>query len=174
LEHDVREHCNKRNSCQRTKSPQYDKHSILHQFEIQSSTWRYISVEFITNFPKSNGNRNIIVVVDQFTKMDDFMPMAKLESAVMARLFLENIWKYHRLPFDMMSNSSVGFSGHFITDLYQFLRTKQSMSTAFHPQTDVQTESLNQTIEHFLCTYCNYVQDNWGEMLAITEYVYNN
>ena len=48
------------------------------------------------------------------------------------------------------------------------------MSTAFHPQTDGQTERLNQTIEHFLRTYCNYEQDNWSEMLAMAEYAYNN
>jgi hypothetical protein len=114
-----------------------------------------------------------VTVVDRLTKMAHFIPMTKRESAVVARLFLENVWKYHRLPFDILSDRNRVFTGHFITDLYQFLGITQSMSTAFLSQTDGQTECLNQTIEHFLRTYCNYKQDNWREMLAIAEYVYN-
>jgi hypothetical protein len=115
-----------------------------------------------------------MVVIDWFTKMAHFIPMAKTESAVVAKMFLKNVWKYNGLPFDVVSGRDGVFAGHFITDLYQFLGIKQSMSTAFHPQTDGQTERLNQTIEHFLYTYCNNKQNNWSEMLAMAKYAYNN
>jgi transposase InsO family protein len=115
-----------------------------------------------------------MVVVDWFTKMAHFIPMARRESAIVARLSLENIWKYHGLPLDIVADRDGVFTGHFIADLYQFLGIKPSMSTAFHPQTDRQTERLNQTIKNFLYTYCNYEQDNWREMLALAEYTYNN
>jgi hypothetical protein len=106
--------------------------------------------------------------------MAHFIPTAKRESAIVARLFLKNVWKYHGLLFDIVSDRDRVFTGHFIADLYQFLGIKRSMSTVFHPQTDGQTEHFNQTIEHFLHTYCNYEQDNWSEMLAMAEYAYNN
>jgi hypothetical protein len=115
-----------------------------------------------------------MVVVNQFTKMAHFIPAVKRESVVVAKLFLENVWKYHGLPLDIVSDRDGVFTGHFITALYQFLGIKRSMSTAFHPQTDGQTEPLNQTIEDILRTYCNYEQDNWNEILAMAEYGYNN
>ena len=174
LEDDVRSYCNNCDSCQRTKSPRHAKHGLLHPLELPSSPWTYISVDFITDLPESKGNKNIMVVVDRFTKMAHFIPTAKRESAVVARLFLENVWKYHGLPLDVVSDRDGVFTGHFIADLYKFLGIKRSMSTAFHPQTDGQTERLNQTIEHFLRTYCNYEQDNWTEMLPMAEYAYNN
>jgi hypothetical protein len=51
---------------------------------------------------------------------------------------------------------------------------KIKLSTVFHPQTDSQTECMNQTIEQYLRIYCNYQQDNWGNLLFITEFTYNN
>jgi hypothetical protein len=152
LEDEVREYCNKCDSCQRAKSPRHAKHGLLHPLELPSSPWTNISVDFITNLPESNGNKNIMVVVDRFTKIAHFIPTAKRESAVVARLFLKNVWKYHGLPFDVVSDRNGVFTGHFITDLYHFLAIKRSMSTAFQPRTDGQTERLNQTIEHFLRT----------------------
>jgi transposase InsO family protein len=174
LEEEVRNYCNKCDSCQRTKAPRHAKHGLLHPLELPSSPWTYISVDFITDLPESNGCKNIMVVVDRFTKMAHFIPTAKRESSVVARLFLDNVWKYHGLPLDVVSDRDGVFTGHFIADLYEFLGIKRSMSTAFHPQTDGQTERLNQTIEHYLRTYCNYEQDNWKEMLSMAEYAYNN
>ena len=115
-----------------------------------------------------------MVVIDRFTKMAHFIPTAKRESSVVARLFLDNVWKYHGLPTDIVSDRDGVFTEHFIVDLYKFLRIKRSMSTAVHPQTDGQTEQMNQTIKHYLHTYCNYKQDNWKEMLSMAEYAYNN
>src|SRR6202163_1415711 len=153
LEDDVREYCNKCDSCQRTKTPRHAKHGLLHPLELPSSPWTYISVDFITDLPESNGNRNIMVVVDRFTKMAHFIPTDKREASTVARLFLNNVWKYHGMPIDIVSDRDTVFTGHFLADLYQFLGIKRSMSTAFHPQTDGQTERINQNIEHYLRTY---------------------
>ena len=164
LEDEVRNYWNTCDSCQRTKSPRHVKHGLLHPLELPSSPWIHISVDFITDLPESDGCKNIMVVVDCFTKMAHFIPAAKRESSVVARLCVDNVWKYHGLPLDVVSDRDGVFTGHFIADLYEFLGIKRSMSTAFHPQTDGQTERLNQTIEHYLRTYCNYEQDNWKEM----------
>jgi hypothetical protein len=75
-------------------------------------------VDYITDLPESNGNKNIMVVVDRFTKMAHFIPIAKWESTVVARLFLANVWKYHGLPFDIVLDREGVFTGHFISDLY--------------------------------------------------------
>lgn len=114
-----------------------------------------------------------MVVVDCFTEMAHFIPIAKRKSSVVAKLFLEKIWKYHGLPTERVSDRDGVFTGHFIADLYQFLGIKWSMLRAFHLHTDGQTEQLNRTIEHYGWTYCKYERNNWKEMLAMAKYTYN-
>ena len=73
-----------------------------------------------------------------------------------------------------MSDRDTTFTGQYFTDLYEFLGIKRSMSTAYHPESDGQTEHINQVIEAYLRSYCNYEQNDWSEMLPIAEYAYNS
>ena len=77
LEEEVREYCNKCDNCQRTKTPRHAKHGLLHPLELPSLPWNSISIDFITDLPESDGNKNIMVVVDRFTKMSHFIPLDK-------------------------------------------------------------------------------------------------
>jgi hypothetical protein len=91
MEDNVREYCNRCDSCQRTKIPGHATHGLLHSLELPSSPWTHIVVDFISDLPESNRNKNIMVVIDQFTRMAHFIPTAKRESAVVAKMFLENV-----------------------------------------------------------------------------------
>jgi hypothetical protein len=106
--------------------------------------------------------------------MAHFIPIKKKDSPTVARAYLENVWKYHGFPEDVVSDSDSTFTGSFFTDLYNYLGIKCSMSTAYHPQTEGQTERINQVIESYLRSYCNYEQNDWASMLAMAEYAYNN
>src|SRR5213079_1188157 len=66
------------------------------------------------------------------------------------------------------------FTSQFWKALSKSLDLKQRLSTSFHPQTDGQTERMNQTVEQYLRIYCNYHQDNWSELLSLAEFSYNN
>jgi transposase InsO family protein len=92
----------------------------------------------------------ILVVVDRFTKMAHFVSMKKKDSPTVARAYLENVWKYHGFPEDVVSDRDTTFTGSFFTDMYDYLGIMRSMSTAYHPQTDGQTEPINQVIESYL------------------------
>jgi len=116
----------------------------------------------------------ILVVVDRFTKMAHCIPIKKKDSSTMARAYLENVWKYHRFPEDVVSDRDGTFTGQFFVDLYEYLGIKRSMSTAYHPQSDGQTERINLVIESYLMSYCNYEQNDRASMLAMVEYAYNN
>lgn len=87
---------------------------------------------------------------------------------------MENVWKYHGFPEDVVSDRDGTFTGQFFTDLYDYLGIKRSMSTAHHPQTDGQTERIHQVIESYLRSYFNYEQNDWASMLAMADYAYNN
>lgn len=116
----------------------------------------------------------ILVVADRFTKMAHFIPIKKKDSPTVAEAYLENVWKYHGYPEDVVSDRDATFTDQFFTDLYDYLGIKGNMSTAYHPQTDGQTERINQVIESYLHSYCNYEQNDWSFMLAMAEYASNN
>ena len=106
--------------------------------------------------------------------MAHFIPLSKKDSPTVAQAYLEKVWKYHRFPEDVVWDRDSTFTGQYFTDLYNYLGIKRSMSTAFHPQTDGQTERINQVIEAYLRSYCNYEHNDWAEMLGMSEFAYNN
>jgi len=134
----------------------------------------HISTDFITDLPESEGATMILVVVDWFIKMAHFIPIKKKDSPTVARAYREYVWKYHGFPEDVVSDSDSTFTGSVFTNLYNYLRIKRSMSTAYHPQTDIQTERINQVIQSFLRSDCNYEQNYWASILSIAEDAYNN
>jgi hypothetical protein len=149
---------------------------MLQLLELAFAPWDSISMDFITDLPLSNGHNEIMVIVDRFTKMCHFVPL-KSESkkaADCAKVFLREIWRLHGLPNSIVSDRDARFTFKFWETLMDLLKVKRSMSTAFHPQTDGQTERVNQTIEQYLRIFCNHEQDNWSEMLPMCEYAYNN
>lgn len=170
MEDEIRKFCNEWDNCQRTKAPRHAKHGLLHPLELPSKPWTHISTDFITDLPKSGGKSNILVVVDRFTKMAHFIPIDKRDSPTVAKAYLEQVWKCHGFPEYVVSDRDGTFTGQYFTDLYNFLGIMRFMRTAFHPQTDGQTERINQVIEAYLRSYCNYEQDDWVGMLAMAEY----
>jgi len=81
---------------------------------------------------------------------------------------------YHGFPEDVVSDRDGTFTGQYFTDSYDYLGIKKSMSTAFHPESDGQTERINQVIETYLRCYCDHKENDWASMLAMAEYAYNN
>jgi hypothetical protein len=91
-----------------------------------------------------------------------------------ARLFLDNVIRLHGIPESLVSDRGSIFTSHFWNSLASMMDLKRRLSTAFHPQTDGQTERMNQTVEQYLRIYCNYQQDNWTNLLSLAEFAYNN
>jgi transposase InsO family protein len=87
---------------------------------------------------------------------------------------MENVWGYHGFPEDVISDRDTTFTGSFFTDLYNYLGINRSISTAYHPQTDGQTERINQVFESYLRSYCNFEWNDCAAMLAMAEYAYSN
>jgi len=91
-----------------------------------------------------------------------------------ADTFLREVWKLHRLPTEIVSDMDAKFSGEFWESLCKMLGVKRHMSTAYHPQTDGQTERTNQVLEGYLRTFVNYDLNNWYQLLQLAEHAYNN
>jgi hypothetical protein len=91
----------------------------------------------------------------------------------LAKVFAREVWRLHGLPSDIVSDCDTRFTSRFWQELTKHLGIKLSMSTAFHPQTDGQTERVNEVLEVYLRHYCSVQQDDWADLLPLAEHAYN-
>jgi hypothetical protein len=132
-------------------------------------------MDFIEGLPLSDGANTILVVVDRLTKYAHFLPLRHPYTATsVSKLFIDNIVKLHGVPATIVSDRDKIFTSHFWRELVKALGTKLNYSTAYHPQTDGQSERVNQCLEQYLrCA----VQDNprqWRKWLGLAEFWYNS
>jgi hypothetical protein len=157
------------------KSPRHAKFGLLQPLELSYSPWESTSVDFIVALPESEGHTQIMVVVDRFSKMAHFIALVETATAKdAAQAFLKEVWKLHGLPESIISDRNAKWTSEFWEGLCGLLGIKKRMSTSFHPQTDGQTERVNQTLETYLRTFINYDQDDWYSLLPLAEFAYNN
>ena len=131
---------------------------------IPEKAWTHISADFITKLPLAQGYNAILVVVDRLTKMAHFVPTTERTSAEgLARLFRDNIWKLHGLPDSIISDRGPQFTAGIMKELNRMLGIKTKLSIAFHPQTDGQTERMNQELEQYLRMFIDHQQEQWPE-----------
>ena len=97
-----------------------------------------------------------------------------LTSQGLARLYLDHVWKLHGMPKKVISDRGPQFASEFMKELHNILGVESALSTAHHPQTDGQTERVNQDVEQYLRTFCHHDQDDWVDLLSVAEYAYNN
>ena len=122
----------------------------------------HLTVDFITKLPVVAGKDAILVVCDRLSKMAHFVAMMEGMSAEgLARLFRDNIWKLHGLPESIVSDRRPQFAAGLTKELNRMLGIKMKLSTVFHPQTDRQTEHMNQELEQYLRFFVENRQKDW-------------
>jgi len=127
---------------------------------IPEKPWMHISADFITKLPIAQGYDSILVVVDQLMKIVYFIPTTEKTSAEgLARLFRDNVWKLYGLPESIISDRGPQFAAGIIWELNRMLGIESKLLTAFHPQTDRQTERVNQELEQYLRMFIDYRQE---------------
>jgi hypothetical protein len=132
-------------------------------------------MDFITGLPATKGHTALWVVVDRLTKMAHFVACNDtLKPEGLADSFVKNVVRPHGIPSSIISDRGTLFTSGFWENVTKALGISRNLSTAFHPQTDGQTERVNATLEQYLRAYCNYQQDDWGDLLPIAEFCYNN
>ncbi|MBW0574038.1 hypothetical protein O181_113753 [Austropuccinia psidii MF-1] len=132
-------------------------------------------MDFITQLPLSNNFDSILVVVDRFSKMEIFIPTYGTITALnLAQIFINHVFSKDGLPASIISNIGSLFFSSFWTQLCQQLKISRDLSTAFHPETDGQTDGVAQIIEQYLWIYVSYHQDDWHTWIPMAEFAYIN
>ena len=161
--------------CLRTKVQCQPLIGELAPLPIPEFRWDTISVDFIVKLLESHGYNAVMNVVYSVSKMSHFIPTHTTITALgAAHLFLAHVWKLHRLPRQVVSDRGPQFIVEFMWELYCLLRVKLAATTAYHPKSDGQMERVNQELEQYLQLFVNERQDDWGELLLLAEFQYNN
>lgn len=161
-------------TCQRNKYDQQLPGGLLQPLPIPTRIWSDILMDFVEGLPKSKGRSVLLVVVDRLTKYGHFLPLAHPYTAeTVAQLFFEQIFCLHRMPRSIVCDQDPTFTSHFWTELFCLHGTRFNFSSAYHPQTDGQTEVVNRTIEMHLRCLSGAKPKDWIRWIPWAEYCYN-
>lgn len=166
-------HCD---CCQRNKTDNQQSHGLLVPMPIPDRNWESISMDFITHLPPTKkGHTSIYVVVDRLSKMCKMAPCHDTSTAEdVAKIFRDIIFCNFGLPKDIVSDRDSRFKSAFWTELCKLIDIAPKMSTAFHPETDGQTERVNRTLQQVLRTSITADVPDWDEHLPLVEFAINN
>ena len=161
--------------CQRMKNRPQQPFGPLLPNKVPEGPWEVITIDLITQLTESDGFNAICVVVDRLTKRAHFYAITNQFSARdLAQLLYDKVYPLHGLPLQIISDRGVQFAAEVFQEWCKLLGIESAMSTAYHPQTDGQTERVNQILEQYLRCYVDYNLDDWSRYLSTAEFAYNN
>ncbi|GJW02028.1 reverse transcriptase domain-containing protein [Tanacetum coccineum] len=173
---DIATYVNKCLTCAKVKAEHQRPSGLLVQPKIPEWKWDNITMDFVTKLPKtSQGYDTIWVIVDRLTKSAIFTPMRETDPLdKLARLYLKEVVTRHGIPVSIICDRDPRFASNFWRSLQSALGTNLDMSTAYHPQTDGQSERTIQTLEDMLRACAIDFGKGWVNHLPLVEFSYNN
>ncbi|KAD4586323.1 hypothetical protein E3N88_23924 [Mikania micrantha] len=176
MKKDIAEYVSKCLNCTKVKAEHQRPSGLLLQPEIPMWKWENISMDFITKLPRTtNGKDSIWVIVDRLTKSAHFLPISETYPVrKLARIYIDEIVSRHGIPLSIISDRDARFTARFWESLHEAFGTRLDLSTAYHPQTDGQTERTIQTLEDMLRACVIDFCGNWDSHLPLVEFSYNN
>ena len=163
-------------TCAATKSSLQKPARLLRPLPIPEKPWRMITIDFVGPLPRTPDYFNyILVVVDKFSKMAHFIPTTtNVTAEETAKMLLDHVVRLHGLPESMISDRGHKFTAHLFQELWKAMGTDLRLSTAYHPQSDGQTERVNRELEQQLRVHANRTGNNWKQWLSVVEMHYNS
>ncbi|GJV47321.1 putative reverse transcriptase domain-containing protein [Tanacetum coccineum] len=173
---DIATYVSKCLTCAKVKAEHQRQSGLLVQPEIPQWKWDNITMDFVTKLPKSSqGYDTIWVIVDRLTKSAIFIPMRETDPLEkLARMYLKEVVTRHGIPVSIICDRDPRFASNFWRSLQKALGTSLDMSTAYHPQTDGQSERTIQTLEDMLRACVIDFGNGWVKHLPLVEFSYNN
>ena len=160
--------------CQKVKTETMAPAGLLQPLPVPCKVWDDISLDFVEGLLMSQGKDAIMVVVDRFSKSAHFLPLTHPFTAkTMADKFVEGVVKLHGMPISIISDRDPIFVSKFWQEFFKLSGTKMKLSSAYHPQTDGQTEVVNRCMEQYLRCFIHQWPHKWTSYLPWAEYWYN-
>ncbi|XP_050238193.1 uncharacterized protein LOC126687680 [Mercurialis annua] len=176
MKKDVAEFVSKCLTCQQVKLEHQRPFGYLQPLPIPEWKWERIAMDFVVGLPRTRqGYDSIWVIVDRLTKSAHFLPIkVSYQASKLAQLYIDRIVSLHGVPVSIVSDRGSVFTSRFWKAMQESLGTRLDFSTAFHPQTDGQSERTIQTLEDMLRMCVLDFQGSWDTHLPLIEFSYNN
>lgn len=160
--------------CRHAKSEHMKSLGLLQPLPVPDQAWQVVCLDFIEGLPKSSRYDTILVIINKFTKYAHLILLAHPYTAVqVAQVFLDNVYKLHGLPQSIVSDRDRIFTSTVWRELFRLTDTQLLLSSSYHPQTDGQTERLNQCLKTFLRCSASSCPKQWSKWLSVAEFWYN-
>ncbi|TYJ52350.1 hypothetical protein B9479_007044 [Cryptococcus floricola] len=177
MSRDIQAYVRSCQACQRNKSSNQGPTGLLRPLPIPPHRWHTVTMDFAGPFPASGSQRHdmVMVVVDKLTKRSHFASYSQKATAVgIAHLFFDTVVRLHGLPEVIISDRDAKFTSAFWQAIHSRFGTQLAMSSAYHPQTDGQSERMVRVLKEMLRSVVNYQATNWSEHLGTIEIAYNS
>lgn len=163
-------------TCLKVKIEHQRPYGELQRLDIPVWKWEHITMDFVTRLPKTpKGLDAIWVIVDRLTKTAQFLPIKETQTLeTLAKMYIDEIDSRHRVPISIISDRDRRFASNFWRSFQKQLGSQMKMSTAYHPQTDGQSERTTQTLEDMLRACAIDLKGHWDTHLPLIEFSYNN
>ena len=176
MKKDISKYVAKCLTCQQVKAEHQVPSGLLNPLPIPQWKWDNINMDFVSGFPLTQKNHDAIwVIVDRLTKSAYFLPI-RLDYSMdrLADLYVNEIVRLHGIPVSIVSDRDPRFTSRFWKELQSAFGMRLNFSTAFHPQTDGQSERVIQVLEDMLRGCVLYFLGNWDRYIPLMEFAYNN
>jgi len=164
--------------CQESKTNVHRLKAPLQCFDcpVEEGPFQYVSMDLITNLPKSQGFDSVLTIIDQgCSKAAKFIPCNKtIDGPGVANKYLKHLVPWFGLPKHIISDHDPHFTSAFAHEMCKATGIQQNLSTAFHPCTDGQTERMNAWLEQYLHPWTANQPTNWSKILPIAEFTHNS
>jgi hypothetical protein len=176
MQQDVHNYCKTCPVCMAAKAGTQKPAGLLQPLSVPERKWQSVGMDFIVRLPMTAaGHDALMVVTDRLTKLVRCIPTATTVTAPeVAQLFVDNVVRLYGVPQEIVSDRDSKFTSVFWQSLFRCLGTKLSMSSAYHPQSDGQSERSNQSVEQILRCYVSAYNNDWDQHLALAEFSLNS
>lgn len=179
MREDVSQYCRECVPCRRSTPARHRPYGLLAPLPPPNGPWEEVTMDFITELPPSRMNGvvydAILVVVCRLTKMAHYIPArGDWDGVDLAQAWIREVIRLHGVPKRVISDRGPLMNAKYWDTFQHYLNSRRVLSSAYHPQTDGQTERQNQTLEQYLRCYCSLEQDDWALWMSIAEFAYND
>lgn len=160
--------------CLQAKPDHVKYHGLLSPLPVPSESWQMISMDFIEGLPTSSHANCLMVIVDKFSKYAHFLPLHHpFNAQKVAQVFIDSVYRLHGMPTHIISNRDPVFTSVFWQELFRLAQVELCLSSAHHPQSNGQTERVNQCLETYLRCFVHSCPRQWLKWISLAEFWYN-
>lgn len=179
MKKDTEDYCKGCLLCRMSTPAKHKPYGLIQPLPAPSRSWEEVTMDFITDLPPSKllGQvyDSILVICDRLTKMCHYVPArSNWDGVELAQAWIREVIRLHGAPRRIISDRGVLMNSKVWETFHRYLNAKRVLSSAYHPQTDGQTERQNQTLEQYLRIFCCLEQDDWSLWISIAEFAYND